>query len=153
MEIKFITGDDSIGKYIDIISRYLFYYIFKQVEPYNLQKHQFKVLVELYLKEGICQEDLVDSLKLRKADVAKAIKKLIDIGYVRKEKDSKDKRIHHLYVTEKGLEIKNHIISILSESSNILSQNISNEELEITKKVMKQMADNIFSASNNLENK
>ncbi|MCY6484625.1 MarR family winged helix-turn-helix transcriptional regulator [Clostridium aestuarii] len=153
MEIDFITEHDSIGKYIDIISRYLFYYIFKQVEPYNLQKHQYKVLIELYNNQGICQQELVDLLKLRKADVAKAIKKLIDIGYIYKKKDSRDKRIHHLYVTEKGIEIKNDIIFILSESSKILSQNISKKELEITKKVMKQMAENIFSASNNLENK
>lgn len=153
MDLKFITDNDSTGKYIDIISRYLFYYIYKQVEPYNLQKHQYKVLIELYHNEGICQEDLVDSLKLRKADVAKAIKKLIEIDYVRKEKDCKDKRIHHLYVTEKGLEIKNHIISILTESSKILTQNISNEELEITKKVMKQMSENIYKASTNMDMK
>ncbi|MCY6370926.1 MarR family winged helix-turn-helix transcriptional regulator [Clostridium ganghwense] len=151
MDIKYITREDSVGKYIDIISRYLFYYIYKEVEPYDLQKHQYKVLVELYHCEGICQEDLVDSLKLRKADVAKAIRKLIDLGYVYKKRDSIDKRIHRLYITEKGNEIKDKIISILEKSSKVLTQNISKEELEIVKKSMKQMAENIHTAANNLK--
>ncbi len=152
MEMNFITKDESVGKYIDIISRYLFYYIQKQIEPHNLHKHQFKILIELYQHEDLCQEDLVSLLKLSKADIAKSVKKLVDLGYIHKEKDKNDKRIHHLNLTEKSLAIKEDIISILEETSGILSQNISEEEIEIAKKVMKQMSENIFLASNTLKN-
>ncbi|GAA0180364.1 hypothetical protein SH2C18_30710 [Clostridium sediminicola] len=152
MEIKFITKDKSVGKYIDIISRYLFYYIQKQIEPYNLHKHQYKILIELYQHEDLCQEDLVSLLKLSKADIAKSVKKLVSLGYIRKEKDKVDKRIHHLYLTKKSLSIKKEIISILEETSSILSNNISEEEIEIATKVMSQMAENIFLASSTLKN-
>ena len=149
MKIEFITNDESIGKYIDVISRNLFNYINKQVEPYNLHKHEYQILVELYLYEGICQEDLVTLLKLSKADIAKAVKKLLNSGYIRKEKDANDKRIHHLYLTLQSLEIKDNLISILKDTSDILSENVSKDELQITKKVMKQMAENILRASRN----
>ncbi|QZY56386.1 MarR family winged helix-turn-helix transcriptional regulator [Crassaminicella profunda] len=152
MEMKFITKDQSVGKHVDIISRYLFYYINKQVEPYHLQKHSYKILIELYHQEGLCQEDLVTLLKLSKADIAKSVKKLIGLGYIHKEKDTEDKRIHHLYLTEKSLAIKDSIISILEDTSTILSQNISKEDIQITKKVMQQMAENILHASHTLKN-
>lgn len=149
MKIEFITNDESIGKYIDVISRNLFNYINKQVEPYDLHKHEYLILIELYLCEGLCQEDLVTLLKLKKADIAKAVKKLLNSGYIRKEKDVNDNRIHHLYLTHESLEIKENLISILKDTSEILSQNISKEELNITKKVMKQMSENILRISNN----
>ena len=152
MEIKFITKDDSVGKYIDIISKHLFYYIHKQVEPYHLQKNQYKILIELYHHEGLCQEDLVTLLKLSKADIAKAVKKLVSLGYIRKEKNTNDNRIHHVYLTEKSLSFKKDIISILEDTSDILSKNISKEEMDITKKVMQQMAENILDASHTVKN-
>lgn len=149
--MKFITGSVSIGKYIDVTSRYLFHYIYKKVAPYNIQRHQFKVLIELYHNEGICQEDVVNTLKIRKSEVAKAIKKLIENGYIYKVKNPQNKRIHNLYLTEEGLRIKPEIINILTESSEILTQNISQEDLEITKRVMKQMSNNIYREANKKE--
>lgn len=151
MEIKFRTDNVSMGKYIDITSRYLLHYIYKEVEQYNIQRHQFKVLLELYHNEGICQEDLVDSLKIRKAEVAKAIKKLIDNEYVYKLKNPKNKRIHNIYLTQKGLMIKEKIINILDKSNEILTQNIAQEDLEVTKRVLKQMSNNMYQEANEKE--
>lgn len=148
MDIKFITGKVSIGKYIDVTSRYLFNYIYKKVTPYNIKRHEFKVLLELYHNEGICQEDIVENLKIRKSEVAKAIKGLIANDYIYKIKNPENKRIHNLYITKKGLTIKNDIINILLKSSEILTQNISEEDLKVAKKVMKQMANNIYIEAN-----
>lgn len=53
------------------------------------------------------------------------------------------KRSHNLYLTEEGLRIKPEIINILTESSEILTENISQEDLKKTKRVMKQMSNNI----------
>lgn len=148
MKIKFITGRVSIGKYIDITSRYLFHYIYKESAQYNIQRHQFKVLIELYHNEGICQEDLVDILKIRKSEIAKTVKKLIDNGYIYKVKNAQNKRIHNIYITEKGFRIKEDMTNILTKSSEILTRNISLEDLEVTRRVMKQMTNNIYEEAN-----
>ena len=148
LDIKFITGNVSIGKYIDVTSRYLFHYVYKKIAPYNIQRHQFKVLIELYNKEGIYQENIVDTLKIRKSEVAKAIKKLMDNGYIYKVKNPKNKKYHNLYLTEKGILIKPKLVDILIESNKVLTQKISEEDLEVTKRVLKQMSNNIYEETN-----
>lgn len=152
MKIRFITENESPGKYIGMISRALFYYMQKQLEPLGIQKQQFTILAELYLNEGICQDDLVSRLRLSKPDVAKSVKKLVENGFLTKEKDENDRRIHRLYVTEKALSIKPDIIGVLEGTNTILSDGIEKEELETTLKVLRIMAKNMYEASEDLKN-
>lgn len=50
-------------------------------------------------------------LKVDKSTTTKAIKKLIDIGYINKKQNEKDKREYRLTPTNKGLQIYKLIIN------------------------------------------
>lgn len=146
-----LTGEESFGKWIDIISRHTNFYLNKRLDKYNLNKGESKFLIQLYLKEGICQEDLVNILKTDKHEVAKGVKKLVNEGFITKEKDKDDRRINRLYLSEKSKNIKDEIISMLKDTSNILSKGFTAEEKELLYDFLIRMAENMFEESSKLK--
>ena len=113
---------------------------------YDLQRGQFIFLTRVYENPGISLSDLSYQLKMDKTSITRAIQKLVDSGYINKQQDLNDKRVWHIYTTEKckGLytEIiaeKNRIISVcfnavaqeqinlFSHIVNIISNNINHE--------------------------
>ena len=84
---------ENIGKYISQLYRRGGAFISKGMEKYNIGQGQFMFLMELYTQDGKNQEDLSKILKIDKGTTARAIKRLEEEGYVRREKDDHDKRI------------------------------------------------------------
>jgi len=69
----------------------------------NLEKGQYQFLIRIKENPGINQKKLSLLLLVDKTTTTKAIKKLIDKGYLYKEINQQDKRNVKLYLTEKGL--------------------------------------------------
>lgn len=150
---KSLTGDRSLGKWIDIISRHKNFYLNKRLEEYNLNKGEYKFLIQIYLKEGICQEDLVNILKTDKHEVAKTIKRLVNEGFLLKKKDEIDRRVNRLYLTDKAIDIKDDIANMLRDTTNILSKGFNEEEKDLLYDFLLRMAENIFEESSKLKMK
>ena len=74
--------------------------------------------------EEIAKELLVEDIDR----FNEAIKKLEEEGYVRREKDNLDKRANKVFLTEKGMDIKEDIYKILSQWESIISQSLEKEE-------------------------
>lgn len=71
----------------------------------NLQRGQFIFLTRVCENPGINQIDLSHLLKVDKTTTTKAVQKLLAEDYVRRERDTNDKRIWHLFPTEKALSV------------------------------------------------
>lgn len=84
---------------------------FKEI---NLQRGQFVFLTRVYENPGINQIDLSNLIKVDKTTTTKAIQKLIDEGYVVKERDGKDGRMWRLYATDKA----NRVYPIIIDEEN-----------------------------------
>lgn len=141
---KYITKEISFGKFIDRIYRNNSYYIGKNLEKYNLNKSEYKYLIRVYCEEGLCQEDIVNLLKVDKYEVAKVVKSLIEKDYIYKIRDNEDKRKYRLYLTDKAKNIKEGFTDVLSDSSSILTKNFSEKEKEIVLDLLTRMANNIY---------
>jgi DNA-binding MarR family transcriptional regulator len=130
------------GRYISIISRNLFYYISKEMNDIGIGKIDFEVLVLLYDREGICQEGIVSILKLDKMTVAKSIKKLTEMEYIIKVKDREDKRKSSIYLTNKGLKIKEKICCVKKEINDIFLKDFNDTEIELFTKLLYKISKN-----------
>lgn len=149
---KNLTGEISIGKWIEIISKHQKYYLNKNLEKYNINNGEYKILIHIYLEEGICQKDLVNILKLDKFEIAKGIKKLVKEDFISKCFDQKDRRITKLYLTDKSKKIKEEFIELLKNSSNILTKDLTKDEIILINNYLSKMAENIYKESNKLKN-
>lgn len=112
--------NEFVGKAISYLYRYEQIYIEKKIELYGIGSGQFPFLMRLYREDGINQETLSNYLKIDKGTTARAIQKLVDEGYVFRQRDEKDKRSYRVFLTEKGKKLEPDMKKIVSEWEDIL---------------------------------
>lgn len=145
-----LTGEITLGKVLESIGRNRHYYVGRKLEKFNIGRGEYKILIELYIQEGCCQDDIVNILGIDKFEASKAVKALIEKGYVYKEKDKLDKRRHKLYLTDLGKSIKEEFVSVLFSTVKIMSEGISKEEQEQVLNTLIKMAENMYRESSRL---
>lgn len=112
-------------------------------KQFNLQKGQYMFITRVCENPGINFMDLSNMLKVDKTTTTKAVKKLIDIGYLDKQQDENDKREYKLTPTKKALEVYEFIIHEESKQSEISFRGFTEEEKQMATTLIKRMSENI----------
>ncbi|TDT72322.1 MarR family transcriptional regulator [Hypnocyclicus thermotrophus] len=132
-----------LTKEISHLSRDIDLYLSKKLEKYKIGSGQFKILINIKKNEGICQDKLAEKLGIDKTTITKAIKKLIEKKYVKREKNKIDKRYYKLYIGEEGEKIYPEIKNIFNEINIKLMLNFSEKEKEIFFDFIKKINKNL----------
>ena len=82
------------------------------LNKYSLGIAHNKVLHILSTYKGITIGELLNKLKITKQSLNRILRDLIKIDVITFKKDSKDTRVKHVYLNEKGEKIFNEIFSI-----------------------------------------
>ena len=101
-------------------------------------------MIQLYKHDGINQEKLSDLVNIDKGTTAKAIKKLEEAGLVSRLKDSSDKRVNRIYLTEKAFNIKDQFFDILTKWEQMLTSNLSEDEICQGLNILNKLSKNVF---------
>jgi DNA-binding MarR family transcriptional regulator len=109
----------------------------------RLQRGQFIYLTRVCEHPGISLMDLSQMLKVDKTTTTKAVQKLLEENYVRKERDCTDKRVWHLFPAEKALEVYPYIIHEENRYIDICFQGFTREERVIVHRLCRRMRENI----------
>jgi len=139
---------EFVGKYISFLYRYHQTYLDKELEPYNIGSGQFFILMPLYKKDGINQEKISQIIKVDKATITRAITRLIDEGYVIRERDENDRRAYKVFLTKKGKGIKRNIMAIAQRWDDIILANMDMDQHEAVKTTFCTMYDNVSEYTN-----
>jgi DNA-binding MarR family transcriptional regulator len=91
----------------------------------------------------ISQDFITKSLGIDKASTTRAVKKLCEHGYIKREKDKRDKRAYNLSLTEEGKKLKLHIMTVLLNWTDIVYQGISQDEIDLLENITNKMINNI----------
>lgn len=89
-------------RYISTIYRNTVKYLDSNFDDIGLGCNQQFFLTYINETQGITMFDLAKLGNFNKGTITKAVKKLIESGYVKEESDERDKRAKHLFVTEKA---------------------------------------------------
>ncbi len=76
-------------------------YIKSRLKDLNLG-HDVRYVMFIYDNPNCSQEDLVNMFSQSKGNIAKVLKKLEDLGYIRRETNPENRRKYMLNTTEKG---------------------------------------------------
>jgi DNA-binding MarR family transcriptional regulator len=133
---------ESLGKYISILYRSGAMYFNHNFQDCNIGSGQYPFIIFLSRNEGVTQEEMSSSLYIDKGTTAKAVKKMEQAGYVRREVDEKDKRAYRVYLTEEGRNITMEIFKVLHSWNDILTSDFTEEEKKLALNLLQRMVGN-----------
>lgn len=113
-----------------------------KMEKYQLTSGSYPYLLVLSRGEGISQNEISRELNVDKAMSARTIKKLIELGYIKKEENEDDVRAYKLYLTDKGKDVIPKIIQIIDDWTNILVQDDEENEINISLEFLEKVLGN-----------
>ncbi|SDC68184.1 MULTISPECIES: MarR family winged helix-turn-helix transcriptional regulator [unclassified Candidatus Frackibacter] len=138
-----MDGLDTIAKYLSIAYRAQASLLNKKLADYDIGRGQYPFLIALYHQDGICQQDLCKIYDIDKAAAGRAVKKLEEKGFIKRERDPKDKRCYLLYLTEKSRNFKPVFLNILQSIEEEIKSDLTQEEVEIFMKIIKKICKNL----------
>lgn len=141
--------NENIGKYISFIYRTGQCYINRRLESFNIGSGQFAYLMVLFHQDGLSQDAINEIVKMDKATTVRAIKKLVEEGYVYRKRDLADKRSYKVFLTDKGSSIKDIIFKVLREWNCLLLKDLDDQEKNLALKLLGRMTENISQFKNN----
>jgi len=92
---------------------------------------------------GFNQIDLSNLLKVDKTTTTKAVQKLIDEGYITRERDHVDKRMWRLFPTSKALSVFPVINDEENRKIDICFDGFTKQEQQLVYGLIKRMSENI----------
>ncbi|MEA5403265.1 MarR family transcriptional regulator [Arcicella sp. DC2W] len=93
-------------------------------------------------QEESIQSDLAEIMQKDKSAIMRHIDQLEKMGYVVRVNDAVDRRKKHIVITELGTDVLNKCEEVISRLSERNMQDISENELEIFKKVLIKLKEN-----------
>ena len=111
-------------------------------EP-NFTPEQAFLLYKLYMNDGQSQRQLADKNLNDYPNITRLIDKLEKKGYVHREVNESDRRMFKVYMSEEGKTRFNSFIPLINYQREKLLENISLEEQEMVKDVLKRIEQNV----------
>lgn len=135
--------NDYISIFIHQTDLHLTSYVKKRLAPFNIAPEQNLVMMLLWEKDGLTQNDVAIRLDKDKTNIARMSYGLEQKGFIRRSNCPQDKRSQRLYLTEEGLKLKDFVIPIAEEFNRIVCNGITDEELIQVRKILSKMRENV----------
>lgn len=127
---------------LSLLSKYDSIVIEDQLKNLHLTKTQVLFLIHLKQKDGIHQDYLTKMFKMNRSTVTRAIKVLVDLGYVIKKTDDTNRKANFVYITPLGQEAFEEVCTALNNWIEIITDGFSEEEIEASINLIIRMASN-----------
>lgn len=106
-------ADARFGAWVSLLNRAAHVYFSKVLKPYHLGPGQQAYLMVIQPREEVSQGQIARRLKIDKANVARAVKSLSDVGYVERARPAEDRRRWTVRLTSKGVEVREAVESLM----------------------------------------
>lgn len=133
----------DLGRYISTLYRIGRWHMESNlVDKLDLSSGQHTFLFYLYNNDGASQDEISRALSIDKASTARAIQKLEEKNYVMRVTGEKDKRVNHVFLTQKGWDSEKELRKNSKEWRAILIEGLSEEELKMMEQILVKLSDN-----------
>lgn len=113
-------------------------------KKYDLCRIDLEILT--YLEDAgeyNTSKNIVDTGFFTKGHVSQSLSRLQEKGLVDTEQDKQDRRLYHLYLTEKSRDIVKEVHQVQEHIYRIVFHDVSAEELRLLSKIAAKITDNI----------
>lgn len=133
----------NLGRSISILDRLMKMYYDHGLSDFDIGWGQQFYVEYIYDHPGASAQEMVECIRVDKATLTKVIKRLKEIGYIKIVINENDKRIRHLYLTDKAIPAAKRIKEIHDVFYCNLCSGIPSADICRTEEILKQMTENI----------
>lgn len=101
------------------------------------------ILLLLFNGEKYTMKDIADKIHRTKPTVTVLVDKLVELGYVTKEKSSEDSRVTFIRITDRGMGFKPIFDEVSAKLNAVVYNGISDEEAEYLETVLEKISCNL----------
>lgn len=138
-----VSLDEYISIYIHQTDLLITSEVKSRLAPFNIAPEQNLVMMLLWKKDGLSQQEIAEKLKKDKTNIARMLLNLEQKGLIRRVCCQHDRRSLKVFLTEKGENLKEIIIPIAKEINKQIYKGISEEELQTVRAVLSKMRENL----------
>ncbi|WP_282775909.1 MarR family winged helix-turn-helix transcriptional regulator [Phaeodactylibacter xiamenensis] len=109
------------------------------LDELGLSAQHMGILVDLWVKEGLRQQDLAVSNIKDKGTIARALQSLEAANIVVRIPDQEDKRNKLIYLTHRGRSLREELLPEAQQTVQEATEGIPEEDLAICKRVLSQI--------------
>ena len=135
--------DNEIREHIDKISSQMRRQYSEMLRELDLHVGQDNLLCKLWTADEITQMQLTELLNCEPSTVTNMVKTLEKKGFVYRKKDPVDGRVSRVYLTEKGLAVREPITQIWRKQQDKLLKGLTAENRELLNEFLQQMEKNL----------
>jgi len=140
MDVKLI---EPLSRKLNHLGRAYLSQLAKQVEPLGISRYYYALTYICHHDGRLTQKALASELGKDKSLIVTVIDTLTEQGFVYRETNPADRREHLLKVTAKGKKAVPHIVEAFETLNKSITEDISDEELQIFNTVLKKMENNM----------
>ncbi|MGM0845585.1 MAG: MarR family winged helix-turn-helix transcriptional regulator [Bacillota bacterium] len=114
-----------------------------KLEDFNLAPEQNLVMMLLWERDGLTQNQLAEKLGKDKTNVARMASNLEKKGFIKRTGCLEDRRSLKLYLTDSGKKLGEQVVPVAQEFNELVCQNISSEEIEELERLLNKINANV----------
>lgn len=138
-----LTLQDYISIKIHKTDLFLTGLIKSKLEPFNLAPEQNLIMMLLWEKDGLTQNQLGEKLNKDKTNIARMASSLEKKGFVTRQYARDDRRSLQVYLTPFGKELREKVVPITEEFDKIVCKNLSKKELLELERLLSKITENV----------
>ncbi|OQY41509.1 MAG: MarR family transcriptional regulator [Fusobacteriia bacterium 4572_74] len=135
-------SDDCIAFITNKVSKKIAHIFNEKLSDYKITRVQWIALYFLGKCEYINQTELSEKMDIKKSTVVRLIDRMEKEGYVQRKKNIKDRRVTYICLTALGKKLGKELLPLGGEFSDLITRDISDEDMWIFKKVLNKLVEN-----------
>ena len=126
----------DIGRWVSVFDRLMKMYYDRGLAEFEIGWGQQFYVEYLCEHPGATPQEMAERFRVDRGTLTKIIKKLTEVDYIRVTVDENDRRVRHLYLTEKALPAAEQIRKVHADFYRDLSGDIPPEEIAATERTL-----------------
>lgn len=103
-------------------------YFKKKLKPYGMTPVRWSIISVLDSQKGITQTELAEAIDKKQTTIVEMIYAMEEKGLIKRMYSERDRRLHYLFLTEKGEELKKTLLPLVKDAHLFVTRQLSDEE-------------------------
>ncbi|GGG21873.1 MarR family winged helix-turn-helix transcriptional regulator [Paenibacillus abyssi] len=138
-----LAFEDYISIFIHQTDLTLTSYVKSRLAPFNLAPEQNLIMMLLWQKDGLTQNEIAEKLNKDKTNIARMIFNLEQKGFIRRASREHDRRSLQVFLTEEGKELGNRVAAVAEEFNAQICEGITEQEFAQVRRILSKMCANL----------